>query len=252
MQFILLLILLFIALIGLLFFLAEREKRIENAVSIQSDEADMFYDKKKIMKKRLRDLIFDCTENSKKCKIEISSIISSQKEILEDICSPSYIDIKGKPCFFSLSNPLEENNIYYYNKNLTDPHNETINNKTLELLNKYEKRKGILVQQIKMFEDLIKQHNDNLNRLNNIQKGDSLMLKLKKHEEKLSENNSINNIEKEAIYNKLVLQEIDDELDYQAECLKQYAELNKEIDKIDISQYNSELTKIIEKINLNQ
>ena len=103
-----------------------------------------------------------------------------------------------------------------------------------------------------LFEKLILSHNENLDRINGVNQQNEQIAKINLHKDKLSDLDQNNKIEEEAIYNDLLIAGINEELEHQEECMRQYIELNEKYEnpfdeKVE-EKYKIEIQEIIKQL----
>jgi len=204
------------------------------------------------LEQKLRNAIYNCERDAKKCADKINEICGYQLDLLEDIGEISHVEVKNKPLFVEFYNPMTKQRHFYYQRDLFQHIEATVLEKTKKIANKYKEEIDLLNTQRQFFIELIDSHKENLNRLGNIENEDSQLSKINLHQEKLSELNSTNKIEENAIYNELLINEINEELAHQEECMRQYIALHKKYEqpsdeKVE-EKYKLEIEKIISQL----
>lgn len=234
--------------------LAEREKKIHKNITILDDQEQEIQDESVILEKKLRDAIFDCQENIKKCDHEIHELCQSQLDLLNGIGKASYIHVKNKATFFHFQHPLTKEEIFYYSKDLKEQQEPDTVERSKNLVRKYEDRIQLINGQRKVFEEMIQTHEKNISKLLGLKSISKQDEKIKTLQKKLKSIESRNSIEQTAIYQELILKEINEGIVHQQECLYQYLELKKKYEaQTDIqseSLYKAALDELINKINL--
>lgn len=182
------------------------------------------------VKKKLLDAIFNCEQNINACKNQINAICKDQLDLLQDVGTISHVEVKDKPLFFEFYNPIDDARHYYYTRDLSNDIDSEVLANSQKIATKYAKHIDLLMTQKELFERLIESHKENLDRVNGVQNQGKQVLKLNKHKNKLSKLGEDSKIEEQAIYNDLIIEGINEELDHQEECLRQYIQLNQKYD----------------------
>lgn len=244
-----------------LIFIAYRirlEQQLELSENIDinvSEEAEKIVETLSIpLEKKLRDAIYDCKQNIIACDKQMTKLCQQQLDLLQDIGKVSHVEVKNKPRFFKFRHPITQQQHFYYERDL----NKTIPpdrlERTQQLATQYDNEIGLILTQKELFNRLIDSHQENLDRLNGIKKNDPQGLKIAEHEAQLQQSTTDNVIEKEAIYNQLLLTNIQEELEHQDECLKQYQDLQKKYQIPSLDQHDPDfkiaIQALIEKLEL--
>ncbi len=201
------------------------------------------------LEQKLRNAIYDCERNAKKCTDEINEIYQNLLDLLEGVGKVSYIEVKDKPLYAACINPITGQKCFYYQKDINPSLEEELLERTEGITKKYQAEIEMLYSQRDLFLQLINSHQENIDRINGVKNQEGQWGKVVEHEQKLENINQDSKIEEKAIYNELLLNEINEELEYQEECLKQYALLNnkyqKAIEDDLVEKYKIELKEII-------
>lgn len=179
------------------------------------------------LEKKLRDAIYDCERNVLACKNQINTICKNQLDLLQDIGKKSHIEIKNKPLYFEYYNPTTQDRHFYYQRDLSKNIAPDILENTKKIVQKYNNHISLILTQQELFEKLILSHKENLERISGVKTQNSQAKKVSLHENKLAELEGNNQLEKQAIYNKLLINDIEEELTHQEECLRQYIQLSQ-------------------------
>lgn len=179
------------------------------------------------LEKKLRDAIYDCERNAAACKSQINAICKDQLDLLQDVGKKSYIEVKDKPLFFEYYNPITQDRHFYYERDLSKKMSSDVLENTQNVLQKYNDHIALIRTQEELFEKLLISHKENLDRIYGVKNQNTQVKKVSLHQDKLTELAGENNLEKQAIYNKLLINDIQEELEHQEECLRQYIELNQ-------------------------
>ena len=237
---------------GATFLLAKREILIHEKIVAEEEESINEEDPVLPLEKKLRNTIYECQQNILACKKQITKICKDQLDLLKDVGKVSHIPVKDKPLYFEYYNPVSQKRHFYYERDLSKKIAPEILENTQMLALKYSKQIDLLSTQQELFEKLIHSHKENLDRLNGIKKHSSQSEKLKIHEEKISEMTQNTSLEEKAIYNELLIGGINDELEHQEECMRQYIALNEKYDnpfdeKIE-EKYKIQIKEIIKQL----
>lgn len=179
------------------------------------------------LEKKLRDAIYDCERNAAACKSQINAICKDQLDLLQDIGKRSYVEVKDKPLFFEYYNPITQDRHFYYKRDLSKTMSPDVLENTKKVLEKYNDQISLIRTQEELFEKLMTSHKENLDRIYGVKNQNTQVKKVSLHQDKLAELEGENKLEKQAIYNKLLINDIQEELEHQEECLRQYIELNQ-------------------------
>lgn len=177
------------------------------------------------LKKRLRDAIYDCERQQLQCNNQIDTLCKQLLDLLQNIGKVSYIAVEGKPLFFDYHHPITNEHRYYYKRDLSSQIAPEALSKTQQLAQQYQQHLDALVTQHTIFEQLIQSHQENLNRLTGVVQQSTQIKKITDHQAALSNLKDQNRTEESTIYNQLIFQEIEEEVSYQEECLRQYVNL---------------------------
>jgi len=206
------------------------------------------------LEKKLRDAIYDCKQNILACDKKISKLCQQQLDLLQDIGKISHIEVKNKPFFFRFYNPLTQQQHFYYERDLYKNIDAEVLEQTQKLAQQYHNEITLIGTQKELFSRLIESHQENLDRINGIHSKDTQRSKLTIHKSQLNQHNRNNKLEESAIYNQLLLTGIQEELEHQDECLRQYHSLQE---KYQIPNFNPQdkayqiaLQTLIEKLEL--
>jgi hypothetical protein len=179
------------------------------------------------LEKKLRDAIYDCERNVLACKNQINTICKDQLDLLQDVGKKSHIEVKNKALFFEYYNPTTLNRHFYYQRDLSKTMVPDILENTKKIAQKYKKHISLILTQQALFEKLILSHQENLGRISGVKNQNNQVKKVSLHKDKLAKLEGENKLEKQAIYNELIINNISEELEHQEECLRQYIELNQ-------------------------
>lgn len=179
------------------------------------------------LQKRLRDAIYDCERQQLQCNNQINTLCEQLLDLLQDIGRVSYIAVEGKPLFLAYHHPITDERRYYYERDLSTQIAPEALQQTQQLTQQYQQHLDALVTQRNIFEQLIQSHQENLNRLTGVTQQSTQIKKIADHQAALSDLKDQNHTEEGAIYNQLILQEIEEEVSYQEECLRQYINLSQ-------------------------
>jgi hypothetical protein len=179
------------------------------------------------IEKRLRDIIYDCERNISACKNQINSICKDQLDLLQDVGKKSYVEVKNKALFFEYYNPTTLDRHFYYERDLSKTMAPDVLANTKKIVQKYSDHISLTLMQQELFEKLIVSHKENLDRISGVKNQNAQVKKVSLHKNKLAELDGENKLEEQAIYNELMITDIQEELEHQEECLRQYIELNQ-------------------------
>lgn len=234
------------------FLLAKREQKIHQEIASASTETIEPSTLKLPLDKKLRNAIYDCEQNIKACKAHISKICKEQLDLLKGVGKISHIEVKGKPLYFEFFNPISQQRFFYYNRDLSQDFDPEVLATTQKLAKKYSEQIDLLVTQKSLFEKMIENNQENLDKIKGVKKESTQSEKIKIHEQKISQLHADTDIEKKAIYNELIFEDIKEELEHQKECLRQYTELNQKyqnpFDESVNDQYKIEIMEIIHQL----
>lgn len=201
-----------------------------------------------ILTKKLRDAIFDCERSVAECEKQIDNICANQLHLLEEVGKISFVEVKDKPLFFEFKNPISGVRHFYYMRDLNTQIAADVLEKTQRIAQKYGKQIELMVTQKAFFERLIVSHKENLDRVLGVNKIGGQMEKVLLHKEKLSSLNENNKLEEKAIYNELIIKDINSELEHQEECMRQYISLNEKYENPEDGGVDEKIKVEIEEI----
>ena len=235
------------------FLLAQREQKIHQEIAASESDTAEKIGLEIPLDKQLRNSIYDCEKNIKTCKSQIESICSEQLDLLKDVGKISHVEVKKKPLFFEYHNPNNGQRFFYYERDLSRDIDPEVLASTQKIAQKYSKQIELLVTQKELFQKMIESNLENLDRIKGIKKENTQSEKIKIHEKKLLQMNADNILEQKAIYNELILTDIQDALAHQEECLSQYSELNEKysnpFDENVGEKYKIEILEIIHQLD---
>lgn len=180
------------------------------------------------LEKKLRDAIYDCERNVLACKNQINTICKDQLDLLQDVGKKSHVEVKNKALFFEYYNPTSLDRHFYYQRDLSKKIAPDVLENTKKIAQKYKNHVSLILTQQTLFEKLILSHQENLGRISGVKNQNSQVKKVSLHKDKLATLEGDNKLEKQAIYNELIISDIKEELEHQEECLRQYIELNQQ------------------------
>jgi len=176
---------------------------------------------------RLRHALYWAERHERQAKEELESGYRQQKELLEKLGRPSYVELPSKILFFCLR-PIEEGqSIYYYQRDLQEKREDYLE-ESQRILQEFEQEREVLVQQIGLFRELQQSHRENLQRLEALKKGDQSWAQLKRHRQYLAQQKAQDKKEEAAILQQYRLALIAEELAFQEDCQQAYEELLQE------------------------
>ena len=222
-----------------------------NGVLPTLEEAASTIDTTVPLQKRLRDAIYDCERQQQQCNTQIDHLCKELLDLLQDVGRVSYVGVKGKPLFFDYQHPLTGERRYYYERDLSKQIDPSVLERTRKVAQQYQQHLDALLTQRAIFEQLIRSHQENLDRINGVQQQGKQAEKLAQHQEKLAQLKNDPKEEK-AIYNQLLLNEIEEEVNYQEECMRQYIDLSqtyqRPIDQPLDAQYQTQLQQLLHQL----
>ncbi len=177
------------------------------------------------IQKRLREANYECERQQLQCNNQIDLLCQQLLDLLQDVGRVSHVAVEGKPLFFAYHHPLTGERRYYYERDLSSQIAPNALEQTRQLAQQYQQHLNALLTQRTIFEQLIHSHQENLNRLTGVSQQTTQAQKIADHRAALSDLKEKDRTEEGAIYNQLLLQEIEEEVDYQEECLRQYIDL---------------------------
>jgi hypothetical protein len=207
------------------------------------------------IEKKLRNALFETERGEAKCMEEINKIIELQTDLLDGIGKPSFVFLKDKGAFFILEHPINGLKKYYYNRDLTEGLESSLLSETQKLLLYYNEHIEILMSKYELYKKLSASHRENINKIDGIQKQHEQLQKIKKHKKNISELEGRTDIEVNALKNEYILEDIEQELDFKNQCLKEISLLNEKMDsnfdkKVD-EDFKTEINKLLRKIEDN-
>lgn len=179
------------------------------------------------LEKRLRDALYDCERLQHQCDGTINEVCQQLLDLLKDVGRISYVEVKDKPIFFAYQHPLTQERHYYYERDLKASLETKVLEQTRTLAQQYQQHLEALVTQRAIFKQLTRSHQENINRLNGVKNQGQQAKKIADHQVKLANLKGNNQSEENAIYNQLLLKEIEEEVGYQEECMRQYIDLSQ-------------------------
>lgn len=228
--------------------------RNKNKDETSSEENEIMQgEQQRTLDHKLRNAIADCERSEQVCIDELQQLYLRQAELLDTLGKPSYIFVENKPCAFAMHNPISGEYRYYYERDLLPNPDVSIKDKIMALVQQYQEHINLLIAKIELCRKLKTSHQDNLARLDKMSNENSQLSKIKEHENRLQDSNSaIHRIERDSIYQGLQLGEIEEELSYQEECLRQYKALNEKYsltpESLIPAQLQQELKRLMEHI----
>jgi uncharacterized protein (DUF2164 family) len=204
------------------------------------------------IEKKLRNALFETERGEAKCVEEINKIIELQTDLLDGIGKPSFVLLKDKGAFFILEHPISGTKKYYYNRDLTEGLESSMLSETQKLLLYYNEHIDILMSKYELYKRLSVSHRENINKIDGIQKQHEQLQKIKKHKKNISELEGRTDIEVNALKNEYILEDIERELDFKNQCLKEISQLYEKMDSIFDHKaggdYKTEIKNLIKKI----
>lgn len=204
------------------------------------------------LEKRLRDAIYDCERQMVQCNNQIDTVCRQLLELLKDVGRVSYVAVKDKPLFFEYHHPLTDERRYYYERDLSQNIPAAVLEQTRQLAKQYQQHLDTLLTQRIIFEQLINSHKENLDRLSGVEQQGAQAQKIARLQEKLAILKGNDPTEERAIYNQLLLGEIEEEVQYQEACMRQYIELaqtyQRPIDQPLDLQYQKQLQQLLHQL----
>lgn len=210
------------------FWLAQREKVRHEAILEEDETASSTNAHVVPLEKKLRDALYDCERNLLACQKQIHEICKLQLDLLQDVGKKSHVEVKNKPLFFEYYHPIQQERHFYYQKDLSPSLAPETLEKTLIIAQTYTQHIHLMLKQQELFQKLIESHQENLDRISGIKAQNNQDKKLSLHSDKLSQLDQDNQLETKAIYNKILIENINEELEHQEECLRQYIALNQQ------------------------
>ncbi len=179
------------------------------------------------LEQRLRNLIFEAENSLKKCLNKMNEVYQNQLDLVRDLGRKSHVEVKNKACFFEYKNPISKEHFFYYERDLYPNEDKNILIETKKILSVYTKELDLLKTQQIFFEQLICSHQENLDKLNEVTKGNTQLEKINKHRQNTKTLKAGEQLEEEGLYQELLLEDIKEELNYQEDCMKEYVLLQK-------------------------
>ena len=201
-----------------------------------------------LLEKKLRDAIYDCERNVLACEAEINTICQNQLDLLDEIGKISHVEVKNKALFFDFYNPISQKRHFYYERDLNSNIDPSVLEDTQKIAQKYTQHIELLTTQKELFERLIHSHQENLQRINGLKKQEGQLDKIEQHRANLNALETNDKLESKAIHNELLITGINEELEHQEECLRQYIELNKKYGNNNNEQVEEKFKIEIQKI----
>lgn len=192
--------------------------RTEAAISLETKTAISEYP----VAQQLRHALYDCEQQSKQCADQLQVYWQQQLILVNEVANVSHVEVKGKPLFFAYHNRINQENYFYYERDIKQKVLSDRLSETKVLLEQYQQKIELLWTQYCFFEQLIKSHQQNLDRLAGKEEAQQWQQKIEAHRVLLEQEKVLTEAEKKAIYNKLLLQQIQEEVDYQEEYVRQY------------------------------
>ena len=192
-----------------------------------AEENDAILTNQQALAKRLRHALYWAERHEQQALEEIQNCYAQQKEILEELGRPTYVELPSKKLFFRLLPLGEEQSIYYYQRDLKEGQTTAYREESLRLLQEFDQQRELLGQQILLFQELQKSHQENLQRLEALKKGDQSWAQLERHRQYLAQQKAQDKKEEAAILQQYRLELIAEELEFQEDCQQAYEELIK-------------------------
>lgn len=195
------------------------------------------------IEQKLRNTIYEVEQQLLACEDEIEELCTFQQELLRDVGKPSFMLIADKPLFFHFANPLRKEDRYYYERDLNTDLGEEELQRRKTALDNYQVHVELYRSKWTFFQTLLRSHRQNLQRLEAIDEKKYQERRRKASEQRRQDVELKMDIT--AIHSSEILKIIDDELDYQEECLRQYSALEAQTnDQNDLQAYQAQKTKI--------
>lgn len=232
------------------------KKNNQKAVALEEaeNEAELLEDKRVPLEKKLRDAIYDCERQLKKCEQEIDEACRQQLDLIKDVGKKSHVEVANKPLFFAYNNPISKERCFYYTRDLHKELSPEVLERTHQLAKQYQQHIDLLSTQQEIFKQLLHSHNENLMRLSGITEKEGQLGKINSHQEKLAQLRGEQQLEEQAIYGALLLEGIAEELDHQEECMRQYIALSstyqRPLDQLLDENYQKKLQELLTQLEL--
>lgn len=175
---------------------------------------------------KIKNTIAACEKSKKECLYQIKELHNNQLDLVEGLGEVSHIAVKNKPLFFEYNNEITKENFFFYERDLNKPKDNLLLTETKNILKEYKEKIDFLVLQKNFFEQLIKSHNQSIDKIRGRNSKATINKKIEKHRKNIANLDS-QKIEESAIYNRLLLEDITEKLEGQDEYLKQYLDLKK-------------------------
>jgi hypothetical protein len=205
------------------------------------------------LEKKLRDALYEAERSEEKCWREAMELYQSQKDLLQSIGKASYVALSHKDLFFELTQPKTKEKLYYYQRDLKNDRSEDFFKESKLLLEGYQEHIEILYSKIELFQKLQVSHKEQLAKIDGIQQQHEHWQKLQEHREKLDALSKNTDIELQSLRHETLMEEIERELDFQQECLKQYQDLyedlGEKLDKNTVGNIKINIQNIIDQID---
>lgn len=145
---------------------------------------DSYKEREESLEQKIRKAEYETARNVDRCKREVADYCQRQLQVLEEVCKPSYIELKSKTLFFLYYNPMTEERIYFYERDVHEEQ-QVLVNKAKEIALGYDQHIQLFVTKLQVFEQLHKNHKENLARLKGMQNQSAKFDRLHRHQEHL-------------------------------------------------------------------
>lgn len=213
--------------------------------SVEAEEAEEIRNLPTVsLEKKLRDAIYDCERQLLACEKSIANICKDQLDLLEAVGKRSHVEVKDKPLFFAFHQPLTKEQHFYYQRDLHKDIPTEVLEQTKAVAQQYQQQIDRLLAQRELFNRMIHSHQENIQRLNGINKQHEQSKKISQHRQKIANLNANQQLEEKAIYNELLLKGIEEELEHQDLCIQEYQALKIKFDTDEHTPATEEAFKI--------
>ncbi len=171
---------------------------------------------------QLRHALYDCEQQQKQCGEQLQVYWLQQLALVNEVANVNHVEVKGKPLFFAYRNQINQENYFYYERDIKQKVLPNRLSETKALLEQYQQKIELLWTQYCFFEQLVASHQQNLDRLAGKEESQQWQQKVAAHQARLQQEKVLTEAEQKAIYSELLLEQIQEEVDYQEEYVQQY------------------------------
>lgn len=145
---------------------------------------DSYREREETLEQKIRKAEYEAYRNKQLCEREIADYCRRQLEVLEEVCTPSHIELSSKTLFFLHRNPLNDQRVYFYERDITE-RDATLVEKAKSIARGYDQHLQLFFTKLQVFTQLHEEHTQNLARLKGMQQQNQKFDRLHRHQEHL-------------------------------------------------------------------